>query len=1039
MKKSYHGNARPYAFTLYHSADESAVMPILEALSEKGLELCYGEPFGKSRLRRACALIAFVSANAVVGDALESAVLTAKANNVPVIPVKLDDTPLPDALNQLLFSSNSIPAGRYPAPAELAARIMTAESLDPPRLAKAQLTASKRLALSLIIGAVVIVLIAGFFVLRSLKLAAVEAEAPIETLPDVAGIMESGMTEEDLLAIKRLILVGDTRVEWSDAFGWDWHDVVLNMDDGTGTVWVVDEEKIPRGTITDISLIGRMENLEDLVLCGQSLTDISPLANLTKLRHIELFDVPVSDISPLGQIASLEQVDLHDTQVTDLSPLAACEKLRCVTGNPQCTGLDGLGHASMRELALWQMEPLRDISALAACTGLKLLRMNGLQNLTDISALAACASLTELRLEDCERLSSADGLQGCTSLNSLCFDLAPQLNNLSALSNMGKLHSLELNQTGVRDISGLQNAKALTSLHLHDTPVNTLDCLSGMTNLAEIELHNTGMRNFDFLHELGVQRLNLAFSGDFTDYSGLAAIKEYAFLHVNPRNRDASVVLPYLTEAKINTLQMYDCNDLDLTALPQVEGLQITEGNLQSLAGLDTQQNLKSLELDSLSHLPSLEGLPQNGTLTELYLRSCLRLGDLEPLYALSLHKLEMSDLLIAPDFTRLRFAGADPCLVLDNMQSVTDLKWLSNASSSLSNLTLLGMDQLNDLSPVKDSSVTYLSVPPQLGEQAEALVEEEVIRDYEVVYPEGESWETTIEDFELLSIEEIGTLPEALLSRVKELNLVGDHLRIPGEENWWYDWRQEQLCYGKNDTDEAIAAGPGVIDSLETLKALTGLEELELIGQPLTSLNGVEAFGSLRNLNAQHCESLSDISAAFTLTELETLSLFRTSVTSIQGVQNLSHLCDLDINNTQVTDLSPLAACDFSYASERGGLWLSVSSLPCEDYSPLATIPRFDGLNCNGTDAALWLDYIAGKPVRQIEMSGVQLTNEQLAIIAALPGLESINLTNNEALTDLTPLLGCDTLKEIGISARMEAAIASIQGKAQFTIKAED
>ena len=41
----------------------------------------------------------------------------------------------------------------------------------------------------------------------------------------------------------------------------------------------------------------------------------------------------------------------------------------------------------------------------------------------------------------------------------------------------------------------------------------------------------------------------------------------------------------------------------------------------------------------------------------------------------------------------------------------------------------------------------------------------------------------------------------------------------------------------------------------------------------------------------------------------------------SIQGVQNLYRLHDLTLNNTQVSDLTPLKDCDFGAAMQRAAV----------------------------------------------------------------------------------------------------------------------
>ena len=66
-----------------------------------------------------------------------------------------------------------------------------------------------------------------------------------------------------------------------------------------------------------------------------------------------------------------------------------------------------------------------------------------------------------------------------------------------------------------------------------------------------------------------------------------------------------------------------------------------------------------------------------------------------------------------------------------------------------------------------------------------------------------------------------------------------------------------------------------------------------------------------LHDLGLAFCDNLSDISPVFALQNLHSLWLNGPNIESIQGVQNLTQLCRLDISDTRVSDLSPLAEAD--------------------------------------------------------------------------------------------------------------------------------
>jgi len=88
--------------------------------------------------------------------------------------------------------------------------------------------------------------------------------------------------------------------------------------------------------ITDISPLATLGNLEVVNLGnryreaapGNHIVDLSPLAGLTSLRHVEGIDCSVTDISFVSGLLNLEYIDLSGNLVTDLEPLVANTEFR---------------------------------------------------------------------------------------------------------------------------------------------------------------------------------------------------------------------------------------------------------------------------------------------------------------------------------------------------------------------------------------------------------------------------------------------------------------------------------------------------------------------------------------------------------------------------------------------------------------------------------------------------------------------------------------------------------------------------------------
>lgn len=75
-------------------------------------------------------------------------------------------------------------------------------------------------------------------------------------------------------------------------------------------------------TLTDVSFLAFMPDLEILILSGSAVSDLSGIENCKKLEFLELANcLKLSDISPLAGCASLKYLNICYTKVSSLMPL----------------------------------------------------------------------------------------------------------------------------------------------------------------------------------------------------------------------------------------------------------------------------------------------------------------------------------------------------------------------------------------------------------------------------------------------------------------------------------------------------------------------------------------------------------------------------------------------------------------------------------------------------------------------------------------------------------------------------------------------
>ena len=192
-------------------------------------------------------------------------------------------------------------------------------------------------------------------------------------------------------------------------------------------------------SVSDISALAGLTNLIELCLVGNPITDISALAGLTNLEKLSLGSDSISDISALAGLTNLKKLLLGSDSISDISPLAELPHLE--------------------ELSLGS-DSLSDISPLAELINLTRLKLGGILG-SDISPLARLTDLTELELGN----------------NSI--------SDISAVSSLTNLIVLVLENNRIEDLSPLMGLTNLTTLWLSDNSISDLSPLVANAGLGE--------------------------------------------------------------------------------------------------------------------------------------------------------------------------------------------------------------------------------------------------------------------------------------------------------------------------------------------------------------------------------------------------------------------------------------------------------------------------------------------------------------------------------------------------------------------------
>ena len=911
---------------LFAAEDEPIVRPILETLKEKGFSIGGGKAPKKNDT-----VLFFLSKNLAEDSPVIDEFLRLDAQKLHIIPVNLDGATPPALIGNAMLARNTIFASRY-STQELSERI--AEAL------KRHVAIASKMRKGIIAAAVLALLAVIGVVLWRVTDTGNKQETVVESTPAPSAAptavpldLPDDIPPEDVNRILEIAFVGDT-YRWYTPNDGNYGDMNFTNNynafayrywDEDGAHWLSKEDghEFPLTHYDDLSWLVSLPNLRCITFCAVD-AEIPNLAGLSKLTRLYYCDNQIGTLDWLRG-SNLRQIDeFHSSDIKDFSPLTDCAKLKdagfdLVSANE----VDFSGFCPPALERFWisnaqDVEGPIDLSGLDRCPYLVSVKIADLR-LSNGFTLENCSRLNELELRNIPNLDLSF-LLNCSSVKTLTIsDLS--LRSLDGIQNLKKLQELKLESVEIHDISAVAGCTALETFNMggyrYNEDIRDLSVLGTLPKLRSISTHTTNISNLNFLRDLKIKEgISLQFSSSsLTDFSALAEIKSFGYVHFNLNGRDfTSLLLPYVQNATFGYLDLYDCSNVDLSMLPKVNGtLSIQYGDLTSLEGLD--QSFTNLILSCCRYLTSIEGIQGlsrfgNGQ-GDLIVEDCPRLTDWSALNGRRLMRMEFRGIFTLPDFsqTSARYMQFDQV----DEEVMPDLSCLEGLDRTQSyDFDFSGQQNLPDLIPLFKLHGDRLVVPPQLGEQAQELVNDTRFHSFEIKYPDG-NWQPNNDPFTLLSLDELETLPRSVLSKVDTFNIAGDF--IFDQREYWIeeDWSTTPITsylrkQGSNEDERVLIETGTLLTDLSVLKKLTGLKYMRLYMQPLETLDGIQYLESLEDLCIQDCGSLTDVSAAFTLQALKNLNLRNTGVTSIQGVENLYNLEELRLDGTDIADLSPLA-----------------------------------------------------------------------------------------------------------------------------------
>lgn len=217
----------------------------------------------------------------------------------------------------------------------------------------------------------------------------------------------SRITQKDIEEIESLAVIGDYRC-YINMYDYPrpipWPDYKIFTFDGG-------KNRIPYGSLTEISDIKYFKNLQSLTICYNSIQDISAIANLKKLSRLDMSGNNIENIDAVGKLVNIKDLELNHNNIKHVDSLKNLK--------------------SLKEL---------DLSS---------------NNISNIEPIITLMQLTNLQLRD-NRISDVSALSNLTNLNNL--DIAENsITSISSLANLEMLEYLNIFQNNIDDVSPIGN------------------------------------------------------------------------------------------------------------------------------------------------------------------------------------------------------------------------------------------------------------------------------------------------------------------------------------------------------------------------------------------------------------------------------------------------------------------------------------------------------------------------------------------------------------------------------------------------------
>ena len=325
--KYYCGNQKPYIYVSCPSGSENRVNKMLENLGREGIAFWHKKQFDKKEIKHieaAYAVMIFITNEFICDENLRKTVDAAVKFNKNILAVYLEDVEKDAWASMQLDSSYALYVKDYIDDESFTSRLKEAEIFREMTVTPPQKRFQRRRSITMVLTPVAAAAVLYFAIINPLM-----TSGKTEQETDILGI--KGMSQEELDSVTEIKIFGDEILSDDIVEMWVEYEnanqtLKIEIRDKYGNN--TEDYNITRGSITDISDITLLRNLEKLQLSAENISDLTPVFELEKLKVLKIECNPVSSLEGIEKLQNLEELYITGTDISDLSPLQKLPKLR---------------------------------------------------------------------------------------------------------------------------------------------------------------------------------------------------------------------------------------------------------------------------------------------------------------------------------------------------------------------------------------------------------------------------------------------------------------------------------------------------------------------------------------------------------------------------------------------------------------------------------------------------------------------------------------------------------------------------------------